>query len=500
MKTVLEDAADFVVIGSGAGGATAARVLSAAGYSVIVLEEGPELHPGQRSNALLPAMAESMRDMATIATSGSTPMPLLMGRCVGGSTAVNSGIIWRMPEDVQVELSERHGLGDLLDPAALDRCFSAIESDLGVAPVREEVLGGNAQRLREGALALGLTGSTIRRNAARCQGSSRCLQGCPNGARQSMDVSYIPDAVRRGARVHALTRAQRVLISAGHAHGVVAQRLDASSLQPVGVAHIHARRAVICAAGAIYTPLLLWRSGLRGRVGHGFQAHPGAAVVGRFPDPVSMGFGATQAYEVPLRARGFKLESLALPPELLAARLPGTGSAWQEQLANLDHFGQFCAVHRAEAVGRVRPTWFGGFAVRYNLTPRDVERMKQSIALLVRIMFAAGADEVYPGVASVPERLTSEAQAQLIEAARVSRRDFHLLASHHFGTAAAGSDPKRSVVAPTLQTHAVRGLYVMDASALPTNLGVNPQHTIMAVVRRAAEWLADSKREVSSAA
>src|SRR6185312_15859347 len=105
-----------------------------------------------------------------------------------------------------------------------------------------------------------------------------------------------------------------------------------------------------------------------------------------------------------------------------------------------------------------------------------------------------------PGVAGVPERMTSEAQAELIEARGVKRRDFHALASHHFGTAAAGSDPQQSVVSQTLQTHAARGLYVMDASVLPSNLGVNPQHTIMAVVQRAAEWLANSKHGVSSAA
>lgn len=500
MKTVLEDSADFVVIGSGAGGATAARVLSRAGHSVIVLEEGPDLQPAQRSRALLAAMDESMRDMATVATSGSTPIPLLMGRCVGGSTAVNSGIIWRIPEDVRLDWQQRHGLTDLLEANALTRCFEAIERDLGVEPVREAVLGGNAQRLRDGALALGLPGSVIRRNAARCQGANRCLQGCPNGARQSMDVSYMPDALEHGARVHALTRAERVLISAGRAHAVVGQRLDPETREAIGTVHIHARRAVIAAAGAVYTPLLLRRSGLRARVGENFQMHPGAAVVARFPNAVGMGFGATQAYEVPLRERGFKLESLALPPELLATRIPGAGAAWQEQLANLDHFAQFCAVHRTQAVGSVRPSWFGGVGVRYELTPRDVERVKQSVALLVRIMFAAGADEVYPGVGGVPERLTSEAQAQLIESPRIRRRDFHLLASHHFGSAAAGSDPRRSVVAQTLQTHAVHGLYVMDASALPTNLGVNPQHTIMAVVQRAAEWLANSKRELSSAA
>lgn len=500
MTALLEDAADFIIVGSGAGGATAARVLSSAGCSVIVLEEGPSLRADQRSRALLPAMDESVRDMATVATSSRTPIPLLMGRCVGGSTAVNSGIIWRMPEDVQQNLRTHHGLGDLLEPRALEQCFEQIEADLGVAEVGDDVMGGNAELLRAGSAALGLGGQPIRRNARGCKGSARCLQGCPNGARQSMDVSYLPDAVRHGARIHALSHVTRVLFERGRAVGVTGERLDPSTRRPIGKLKVHARRGVIVAAGAIYSPVLLLRSGLSGRVGHGFQAHPGAAVVGRFERPVTMGYGATQAFEVPMRARGFKLESLALPPELLAARLPGAGAQWQSNLSRLDHFAQFCAVHRAEARGRVRVGPFGGLSVRYDLTRADVERVKDSVALLTRIMFAAGALEVYPGVAGLPERFTDPAQAELIAGANVQRDAFHLLASHHFGTAAAGGDPNLSVVSPRLESHAVRGLYVMDASVLPTNMGVNPQHSIMAVVRRAAEQLANTEHRSRDAA
>ncbi|MET0386961.1 MAG: GMC oxidoreductase, partial [Polyangiales bacterium] len=285
----------------------------------------------------------------------------------------------------------------------------------------------------------------------------------------------------------------RVLVEAGRATGVTGERLDPHTRKPIGAVRVMARRAVIIAAGAIFTPLLLWRSGLRGRVGQGFQAHPGVAVVGRFARPVGMGHGATQAYEVPLRERGFKLESLALPPELLAARLPGAGASWQRGLAELDHYAQFCAVHRAEARGSVRVGVFGATAVHYELTHADVERVKQSVALLTRIMFAAGATEVYPGVARLPERMHEPSDADAIMTPEIGRSDFHLLASHHFATAAAGSDPERSVVSPRLETHAVRDLYVMDASALPSNLGVNPQHTIMALVQRAAEWLANAR-------
>jgi choline dehydrogenase-like flavoprotein len=432
---------------------------------------------------VLDAMDESLRDFATVATRGTTPIPLLMGRCVGGSTAVNSGIIWRLPEDVQRQWTAEHGLGEWFENAALERCFEAIERDLGVATVRDEVIGGNGARLRAGSEALALPGQVMRRNAGQCRGSGRCLQGCPNGARQSMDVSYIPDAMRHGARVHALTRAARVLIESGRAVGVIGRTLDPHTREPNDAFEVRARRGVIVACGAVYSPVLLWQSGVRGGVGRNFQAHPGVAVVGKFRERIGMGTGATQTYEVPLRERGYKLESLALPPELLAVRLPGAGAEWQAQLEHLGDYGQFCAVHRSEARGSVRPGFFGGVHIRYDVTPRDLERIKESLALLTRVMFAAGAVEVYPGVAGIPERLGDPAQAELITASTVRRGAFHLLASHHFGTAAAGGDAKRSVLAPSLETHAVRGLYVMDASALPTNLGVNPQHTIMALAR-----------------
>jgi choline dehydrogenase-like flavoprotein len=498
VSRTLEDSADIVIVGTGAGGATAARVLSEAGLSVILIEEGPALAPEERSRGLLDAMSESMRDLATVSTHSSSPMPLLLGRCVGGSTAVNSGIIWRLPDDTRRDWSERFGLGSLLEERALDRIFSQIEAELDIAEVPRETRGGNADLLELGSQRLGLPGRAIRRNAKHCIGRARCLQGCPEGARQSMEISYVPRAMARGARLYPLARAGELWIERGRAVGVRGKLLRADG-KADGRFELRARRAVIVAAGAIYTPVLLWNSGLRGAVGENFQAHPGAAVVGRFDHSVGMGFGATQAYEVPFREQGFKVESLTMPPELLATRLPGAGSDWQEQLSRLDHFAQFAAIQRVSARGRVRPGFFGMVDVRYELLPEDVQRLRHAVALMVRMMFAAGAVEVYPGVASAPERMTAPEQAEAVLDRKVQRKDFHLIASHHFGTAAAGGDPARSVVTPELQSHEVEGLYVMDASVLPTNLGVNPQHSIMALVFHAAERLANRSRPARAA-
>ncbi|MFI5305797.1 MAG: GMC family oxidoreductase N-terminal domain-containing protein [Polyangiales bacterium] len=489
-RPLLEDVADFVIVGTGAGGATAARVLSEAGLSVLMLEEGPELRPDQRPRGVLDAMTQSMRALGTLTTAGSAPIPLLQGRCVGGSTAVNSGIIWRTPDDVRRDWSERFGLGELVQEQAQGRIFAQLESELEIGEVDAEVRGGNALLMHEASRALGLPGRPIHRNAKRCKGSARCLQGCPNGARQSMDVSYVPRAQKHGARLLPLARALRIVARDGRAHAVEGELLD-ERRRPRGNFRVVGRRGVIVAAGAVHTPLLLLRSGIRRLVGDGFQAHPGAAVVGRFAEPVGMGYGAVQAYEVPLPALGMKLESLSLPPELLASRLPGAGAEWQRRLHQLEYFAQWAAVVRMRAVGRVRRGLWGGPRVDYEPTQDDFARLKHGTSLLVRMMFAVGAVEVYPGVSRLPQVLTRPEQAELLLDPKLQRRDFHLVASHHFGTARAGADPQSSVVSPSLECHDLPRLFVMDASALPTNLGVNPQHTIMAVVFRAAEWLAN---------
>ena len=228
-----------------------------------------------------------------------------------------------------------------------------------MAEVDESVSGGNARLMHEASQALGLPGRTIRRNAKRCTGSARCFQGCPEGARQSMEVSYVPRAVESGARLHSLARATRMLVKRGRAYAVEGELLDHAH-RARGRFRVIGRRGVIVSAGAIYTPLLLLASGIRRLVGDGFQAHPAAAVVARFPFPVGMGFGATQSYEVPLHEYGLKLESVSLPPELLASRIPGAGQDWQRRLHHLEYFAQWGSVVRMRAQGKVRRSLLGG--------------------------------------------------------------------------------------------------------------------------------------------
>jgi choline dehydrogenase-like flavoprotein len=161
------DEVDFVIVGTGAGGATAARVLSEAGFSLAMVEEGRYLKPEDRPRELVDAMALAVRGMATLATDSLVPMPLLQGRCVGGSTAINSGIVWRMPEDVRQSWARDFGLEALVGDA-MDHAYAQIEDELGVGPTEAPVAGGNNLLMARASEALGLPGKVIQRNARGC--------------------------------------------------------------------------------------------------------------------------------------------------------------------------------------------------------------------------------------------------------------------------------------------------------------------------------------------
>ena len=491
----IDDQADVVIIGSGAAGATAARVLAERGVDVVIVEEGPSIPSEELRGDVYTGFSRVWREMGTQVAKGRAYIPVLQGVCVGGTTAINGAIIHRLPEPIFDIWCREHGVGTALSYAQLDRIFETMDRELSVAPTSDEVLGGNNLLMRRGLSALGLSGNPIRRNVIDCGRSARCLQGCATARKQSMDVTYVPSAIARGARLYATCKVGRIRTAGGRVTGIEARFADPETGRKGPRLHVAARHAVIVAASAIQTPLLLARAGVgrsSGLVGKRLQAHPGTAVVGVFDEPVRIWDGATQGYEsTHFWNERMKLESLALPVELGAVRLPGMGPALMEELADYGHITQWGVQVRARAHGRVRRSLGGGAAIRYDMTNDDVKTMKRGVRVLTEMCFAAGAREVLPGVHGLPDRIRSVDGVAGLDGLPDDPRLFHSIAAHLFGTAVMGTDPATSVVAPDGQAHELTGLYVADSSVFPTNLGVNPQHSIAAIAWATAERIAE---------
>lgn len=484
VKRTLTAEADLVIVGSGPAGASVARACALAGLDVLVLEEGHEARDFQPSG--FQAMATLYRDLGTSVAFGPTVIPFLQGRAVGGTSVVNGAISWKLPRDVYDGwVRDDARLADAIPFEAIARAELEVEERLNVRPTEPGVAGAKNLLLAKGAEALGLEHRPIRRNVKACEGTGRCLQGCPKGAKLSVDRTYLPDAVARGARIFAGVTVQHVLVERGRATGVVGRAAGGGRVE------VRARRAVVLAASAIQTPVLLRSSGLtRGPVGDGLMAHPGVSVTGLFDTAVNNHLGATQGHEVTgLRHEGIKVEALGFDLSILASRVPGVGREFAQRLGQLERYAVWGAALRAGAKGTVRSV--GGRAlVRYALTPGDVLKARRATRVLTDLFLAAGAREVYPGLAGVPAVVRTREEAASIEVnGPLEASAYAMSMTHLFGTARMGSDRARSVVGLDFQHHDVAGLYLADSSVFPSNTGVNPQIVIMALAQLCAQQL-----------
>ncbi|WP_394820824.1 GMC family oxidoreductase N-terminal domain-containing protein [Pendulispora albinea] len=491
----VKDVFDFIVVGSGAAGAVAAHTLVSAGHSVAIVEEGPWVKTREFGEDVHGALRRMLRDSAMQAIEGRSFLPLLQGRCVGGSTVINSAIAWRTPEDVLDDWAARFGLGKTLTMRELEPHFATLERDLHVQAVELDVLGNNNGLFLQHARTRNYQAGRMHRYDNGCRGSARCFNGCPTAAKRGMSVTYVPAALKRGARIFTSCRVDEVLCRFGRAVGIQGRSTSSDPWRATNRRiTLTARKGVVLAASTVQTPVILQRSGVRAMaLGEHFQIHPGLGLAGRFDTPIRMEFGATQGAESIhfRRSHRFKLETIALPPELVAARLPGAGAELTNRLADYGNIAIWAAQVRSQAQGTVRPAWGGGARVRLTLTDADMVATRTACTTIAELLFDAGAREIWPGIHGVPSVLTSRADIKLIAEGPLDPRAYSFIATHLFGAARMGPDPRSSAVGLNFAVHGTERLYVVDSSLFPTNLGVNPQHSIMAIARLAASRIAE---------
>lgn len=482
---------DVVVVGSGAGGAVAAYELAAAGLSVAVIEEGGPANGADRPRSLEDGLFGVYRDNGLTTTLGTPIISLPMGRAVGGTTVINSGTCFRTPDPV-LHAWSRLGI-PAVTPDDMAPIFDEVEAIVGVAPVTDAALGANGAAFRRGAETLGYSGGPIRRNARACHGHGRCAFGCPIDAKQGMAVSYLPRAVAAGTRVFSHCRVSSIDMADGRARGVTAEVHDPADGGRRGTVDVRAR-AVVLAAGAIFTPALLLRhrrGTAAGLIGRNLVIHPGAGTTARFDEELHAWRGVMQSYYVDQELeRGILLEATFPPPGIgySAGSLPGRGLEMKRHFAEFAQMAACGSIVSDTGSGRVFATRRGA-AIRYSLARADAAKVVEGIALACEIYLAAGATEAYPMLPGF-EAVRTRADVEALRRARIARGDLKLSAYHPMGTARMGADAAASVVDPWGRVHGTEGLWALDASILPSSTMVNPQITIMAMAARGARRLA----------
>ncbi|WP_199545679.1 GMC family oxidoreductase N-terminal domain-containing protein [Streptomyces sp. N35] len=486
---------DVVVVGSGAGGGTAAAVLAGVGLDVVVLERGGYFDDADFDGGEATGLTNLYASGPAATAEGQ--IALVAGSCLGGGTVVNWTTSFPTPAEIRAEWA---GLGarqfaekeyTQAIEAVMDRL--SVNNDHSTASSRDAVM-------ERGLRALGWHVDAMPRNVVGCDMGTdcgRCGYGCRLGAKQSVTKTWLADAEAAGARLVINTSVRTVELKQGRAVGV---RGVTSSGHSVTVRS----RAVVVAAGAIQTPALLRRSGFKDEtIGRYLRLHPATAVWGVFDEEIRPWEGGLQTRysrehsDLDGQGHGVIYETGPGNPAALQGFMNWRGAfAHLGALKDLSHTAGVGVITRDRDSGQVKVARDGEPVPHYRLSEYDTAHLHAGVEGATRILAAAGARRIYSahqsGPAYEPER--SGSYEEFTAACR--RTGYRpgrcaIAALHIMGTARMGGDRTTSATDPDGATWEVPNVVVADASCFPTSSGVNPMISIEAIAYMNATRLAE---------
>jgi choline dehydrogenase-like flavoprotein len=569
--------ADVVIIGSGAGGGMAAYQLARAGYVVVVLDKGGYFTASEHFSQWREFDAmRNLYDRAGLVTTSDSNIVILAGSTVGGGTTVNWSASFNTPQHVLRDWNDSVGGGMFAPGGEFEKALEETHRLLhvntdnsfneGPCHVRAStsssspppppppsssssssssspsfVVNKNNQLLHAAATRCGLSPEKIPRNVTGCTDCGSCCFGCSSRSKQStwelmLKTISGTDPSHNGGRkqrlLHVLPDCDvgRVLFdeSAGRRRAVGVEALQTTYTTDEKFVRVASSRRVLtvkakvvcCSAGALHTPAVLLRSGLRNsKIGRHLCLHPVLACAGVAAPSTLRGDGTTglsrgvgmgvvvgrkpgeqEALGVASTARlddksehGVVLQTPPVHPGLMGIALPWrSGLAFKLCALLYPQLALFIGISRdrSSESNRVVIDAQGNSVVHYEVTAADVPMLMAGLKAQIRLMFESGCDVLFPMHETVSWFVRDQAQSP--EEQRQSLEEYikHVegsgfvklknlcFSAHQMGSCRRAASPARGPVAPSGEVWETDNLFVADASLLPTSLGVNPMITI----------------------
>ena len=520
-----KDRYDVIVVGSGYGGGVAASRLARAGKRVAVLERGREVLTGQfpsRFSDLKNEMQLTGKNMRTGPSSAiydvrlGADMHVLVSCGLGGGSLINAGValrpdarvfadeIWpgQVAQDGLLDEGYRRAerwLRPQSDPKAHELTkFKALETSaraLGRAPIAPRVMVS----FEENTNPAGITQPA-------CTRCGDCCGGCNVGAKNTVALTYLPDAARHGAELYTHAAVRHVSKADDGCWQVHVRRMDVDGPAPQDI--VMSAPVVVLGAGTLGSTEILLRSRERGlalsdRLGQRFSANG---------DIIAFGYGA----EIPIDAIG-----IGHPPKIEGVEI-GAAVSGQIEIDDENELANELRVQEGvlpSVLAPVLPVLFIPNGRLLGALQSLIKGVYKGPFSKLQTFFAVSHDSasgrfvldndrlslVWPTVKDEPvyarldailSAIVTEAGGSYVKNPLAGTVMGHQPATAHpLGGAGIGRERNDGVVnhkgqvfdasAGRGSTAVHEGLYVVDGAVMPRSLGVNPLFTITALAERA---------------
>lgn len=445
-----------LIIGSGPGGLITAKKLIEAGHDVILVEEGNFTNSAtSQKYKNYDKMNRMWRNGGITSAFGEISLLYAEGSAVGGGAEINSGIMQRAKTEVIEEWVKNNQLKNF--SAAIlnqyyDEIFDLVSPPEALTNPSSDILIAAANKLNWKAEMLKIAYE-------------------PNGDKISLNKIILNDLLAKGLRLFSNLKAEKINYKQGKAFEIECRSKNNST-------HKIKFDYLFLAAGAIQSPFLLLKSGLKKSVGRSLQFHPTLKVAALFDHAIN---------ENPAKVPGSAITEF-MPDIRIGGSVFTRGffamflsEDWQERSWMFDKYkncGIYYAMIRPQGKARIlKIPFLPDPIILAKFTNRDKEILREALDKLSQAMFAAGAKFVYPSIYGHK----GFSQYEKIEI--TNYKNLNLMSIHAFSSLPSG-EIESCPVDSFGKLKMLENIYICDASIIPSAPGTNPQATIMAMVAR----------------
>lgn len=498
MEPEIPEEVDYLVIGSGAGGATAAYRLACAVSDpsrILVVERGNRYQPLQDFQDNEIGMMKKVYKEGGLQQTKQFTMTMMQGECVGGTTVINNAVCFEMPEAIKKSWQEEYDI----DLSGLTGEYSRVGDELNIGPledagINQKVKGKFEQAVAAFNAALAPpdkldTHYPLLVNHLNTMGDGNWNLGNKRMRKRSMLETYIPWSEARGVKVIANLTAVRFTASDNRKADAVVLRSDNGNLTRVKV-----RKAVLLAGGVVASSHFLMRSGVA-------NPHIGQRLSCNFAFPVTLDFEeeirAFDGDQITLGALDpygrSAFENYFNPPASFAlSSVPFFFDRHENIMSRYKYLLNFGSLIGSEPNGMIqkKADLINGQAFTWTLGKKDAANIKYALETLVQLGGLAGAKRaVLPTKPGIELDLTVSSQVeQFLQRLRtfpLRMTDLYMGTAHPQGgnlmAGAHAAFSKQRVINENFQVDGFDNIFVTDASIFPTSITVNPQWSIMAL-------------------
>jgi choline dehydrogenase-like flavoprotein len=424
---------DFIVVGTGAGGATLAWELTKRGREVLVLEKGSDIEKlGSFRDILNFYDCNRYTKTPKKSKEGVIIYRTLMG---GGTTVVAAANMVRCFED---EFKE-NGIN-------LSEEFAEAENEMNVKLSVPQLQSSGSKAIYQAALSLGYDMQPMPKaiDEKLCINCGMCVYGCKQNAKWTAK-EYLKKAVDNGATIEYESPVDNILIDDGKANGVRVSK-NGNELK-------YMSSNVILAAGGLGSPVILQNSNINNsEIGKHLYIDTFVNVYGISED-------LNQAMEPPMEFVDLEFhqeKGFILSPFINRQRMIRFIEAGQKGMRMPTNKIIGMMIKTTDTPnGRVYPDG----EIAKSINKDDKQKLMEGIKISKEILTKAGADKD------------------------------HFLVTNPQGAHPGGTCGMGKVVDNNLKTQ-IDNLYVCDSSIFPTSPGLPPILTIVALSKRLAKNLA----------